>query len=221
MPIYILWPSLWGLLWSCLDFNSFQINAVSSVSLTSAIVSSIAVYQYKWAVSRVVVTNLYSSNTFHWEETHFAYKNATLKLDDQENTSVAIGSLIAIVSTIEVVFAVCAAWSSDSLYQPTQENQVSQVCDISYGATRNKFNTMAQKIKPIRIQGVVNSMVLHRNFPSRVAHVSYCLCWPLSSLSISSYWTKGRTIQGVIATSAKWNYERDFSLNCTPLGPCL
>ena len=146
MPIYILWPSLWGLLWSCLDFNSFQINAVSSVSLTSAIVSSIAVYQYKWAVSRVVVTNLYSSNTFHWEETHFAYKNATLKLDDQENTSVAIGSLIAIVSTIEVAFAVCAAWSSDSFYQPTQENQVSQVCDISYGATRNKFNTMAQKI---------------------------------------------------------------------------
>ena len=146
MPIYILWPSLWGLLWSCLDFNSFQINAVSSVSLTSAIVSSIAVYQYKWAVSRVVVSNLYSSNTFLWEETHFADKNATLKLDDQENTSVAISSLIAIVSTVEVVFAVCAAWSSDSLYQPTQENQVSQVCDISYGATRNKFNTMAQKI---------------------------------------------------------------------------
>ena len=103
-------------------------------------------YQYKWAVDRVLGNNLYSSNRFLWEETLFADKNATFKLDDQANTSIAISSLIAIVSTIEVAFAVCAAWSSDSLHQPTQENQVSQVCDISYGATRNKFNTMAQKI---------------------------------------------------------------------------
>ena len=142
----MLWPSSWGLLWSRLLSNSFQINAVSSVSLTSAIVSSITVYQYKFAVSRVLVVNIYYSNSFHWEETHFVDKDAALRLTDQENTSVAISSLIAIVSTIEVALAVCAAWCSDSLYQPTQENQVSQVCDLSYGATRNNFHTMAQKI---------------------------------------------------------------------------
>ena len=113
------------------------------MSLTSAIVSSIAVYEYKLAVSRVLVSNLYSINTFLLEETHFVDKDATLKLTDQENTSVAISSLIAIVSTIEVALAVCAAWISNSLYRPPEENQVSQVCDISYGATRNNFHTMA------------------------------------------------------------------------------
>jgi len=45
---------------------------------------------------------------------------------------VAISSLVAIFSTIEVALAVCAAWISDSLYQPPQENQVSQVCDVSH-----------------------------------------------------------------------------------------
>ena len=126
-----------------LRFNSFQMNAVSSVSLTSAIVSGIAVYQYRWVVSRVLVSNLYRANEFDWKQSHFADKDARLELTEQENTTVAISSLIAIVSTIEVAIAVCAAWSSDSLYQPPDENQVSQVCDKSYGATRNNFHTMA------------------------------------------------------------------------------
>ena len=126
-----------------LRFNSFQMNAVSSVSLTSAIVSGIAVYQYRWVVSRVLVSNLYRANEFDWDQSHFADKDARLELTEQENTTVAISSLIAIVSSIEVAIAVCAAWSSDSLYQPPDENQVSQVCDKSYGATRNNFHTMA------------------------------------------------------------------------------
>ena len=126
-----------------LRFNSFQMNAVSSVSLTSAIVSGIAVYQYRWVVSVVLVSNLYRTNTIDRGQPHFADKDARLELTEQENTTVAISSLIAIVSIIEVALAVCAAWSSDSLYQPTQENQVSQVCNISYGATRNNFHTMA------------------------------------------------------------------------------
>ena len=39
-------------------------------------------------------------------------------------------------------------------------------------------------------------MVLHLTFSSRVAHVLLCICWPLSSLSISnSYWTDWSLIQ--------------------------
>ena len=106
--------------------------------MTSAIVSGIAVYQYQWAVDRVLVSNLYHANKFGWKETHFADKDALLELTEQENTTVAISSLIAIVSIIEVAIAVCAAWSSDSLYQPPDENQVSQVCDRSCGATTEK-----------------------------------------------------------------------------------
>ena len=101
--------------------------------MTSAIVSGIAVYQYKWTVDIVLVSNLYHANAFDWAD-----KDALLELTEQENTTVAISSLIAIVSTIEVAIAVCAAWSSDSLYQPPDENQVSQVCDKSRGSTTEK-----------------------------------------------------------------------------------
>ena len=105
--------------------------------MTSAIVSSIIVFEYKWAVSTVLISNLYSVSTAG----HFVDKNAPLELTDQENTMLAISSLVVIFSTIEVALAACAAWSSDSLYQPTQENQVSQVSDISY--TRKYFHIMA------------------------------------------------------------------------------
>ena len=107
-------------------------NAVSSVSKTSAIVSGIAVYQYKWAVSSVLEFNLYFSDilAMHFKDTLVAKKDASPKLTDQENTTLAISSLVVIFSTIEVALAVCAAWSSDSLYRPTQESQVSQVFDI-------------------------------------------------------------------------------------------
>ena len=111
--------------------------------MTSAIVSGITVYQYKWAVGRILVANLYSAGMYR-EVTDFANKDVPLKLTDQENTVVAISSLVAIFSTIEVALAVCAAWISDSLLQPPQENQISQVCEgISFGDTRNNFHTMA------------------------------------------------------------------------------
>ena len=48
-------------------------------------------------------------------------------LTDQENTAVAISSLVVIFSTIEISLAVCGAWSSDPPYQSPQQNQVSQV----------------------------------------------------------------------------------------------
>ena len=147
------------------------------MSLTSAIVSGITVYEYKWAVNGILARNLYSVITSDWGDTHFVDKDAPLELNDQENTMVAISSLIVIVSTIEVALAVCAAWSSDSLYQPTQEHQVSQVCDISYGATMISFISWHKKFSESKyMKVVVYSMVLHRNFPSHVAHVSHCLC---------------------------------------------
>jgi len=64
------------------------------------------------------------------EDPHFASKDAPLQLTDQEITAVAISSLVVIFSTIEVALAVCAAWISDSLFQPLQENQISQVCKV-------------------------------------------------------------------------------------------
>ena len=111
--------------------------------MTSVIVSGITAYRYKWAVGSVLVANLYSASTY-LEVTNFASKDVALKLTDQEKTVVAISSLVAIFSTIEVALAVCAAWISDSLYQPPQENQVSQVCEVLYLLeTRNNFHIMA------------------------------------------------------------------------------
>lgn len=120
-------------------FYSFQINALSSVSMTSAIVSGLTVYRYQHAVHSILVTNFVSSMGFG-KFTHFLDKDAPLKLTDQENTTVAITSLVAVFSIIEVALAVCAAWSSDSLYQIPQGNQISQVCEvfISHGGTRKK-----------------------------------------------------------------------------------
>ena len=153
------------------------------MSLTSAIVSGITAYEYRWPVNRVLASNLYTVIiTADWGDTHFVDKDASLELTDQENTTVAISSLIAIVSTIEVALAVCAAWSSDSLYQPTQEHQVSQVCDISYGATMISFISWHIKFSQSKyMKVVVYSMVLHRNFPSRVAPT--CTCVALSVLT--------------------------------------
>ena len=147
------------------------------MSLTSAIVSGITAYKYRWAVNRVLTSNLFTVIIMtDWRGTLFADKDASPELTDQENTTVAISSLIAIVSTIEVALAVCAAWSSDSLYQPTQEHQVSQVCDISYGATMISFISWHIKFSQSKyMKVVVSSMVLHRNFPSRVAHACVAL----------------------------------------------
>ena len=97
--------------------------------MTSVIVSAITVYQYKWAVGRILVANLFSISS-DWDDTHFVSKDAPLELNDQENTAVAISSLVAIFSIIEVALAVCAVWISDSLFQPPQENQIRQVCEV-------------------------------------------------------------------------------------------
>ncbi|XP_068750106.1 uncharacterized protein [Montipora capricornis] len=103
--------------------SSTLINAVSSVSMTSVIVSGITAFQYIWTVNRVLADNLWS--------TSFVNKDAALKLTDQENTAVAISSLVAIFCITEVALAVCAAWISDSLFQPPQENQVSQARNVN------------------------------------------------------------------------------------------
>ena len=98
--------------------------------MTTVIVSAITVYQYKWAVSRVLIAKLYESKIHGRGDTHFASKDAPLELTDQENTTVAISSLVVIFSIFEVALAVCAAWISDSFFQPLQENQFSQVCEV-------------------------------------------------------------------------------------------
>ncbi|XP_068750107.1 uncharacterized protein [Montipora capricornis] len=100
--------------------SSTLINAVSSVSMTSVIVSGITAFQYIWTVNRVLAVNLLRTR-----------KDAALKLTDQENTAVAISSLVAIFCITEVALAVCAAWISDSLFQPPQENQVSQARNVN------------------------------------------------------------------------------------------
>ena len=101
--------------------------------MTSVIVSGIIAYQYIWVVRAVLFNNLiYSSITTNWPYPRFVKKDAALKLADQENTVVAISSLIAVFCITEVALAVCAAWISDSLFQPPQENQVSQVCQVIY-----------------------------------------------------------------------------------------
>ncbi|XP_068681241.1 uncharacterized protein [Montipora foliosa] len=76
----------------------------------------------------VLNDNLHSSITTNWRYPPFVKKDAALKLTDQENTVVAaISSLVIIFCITEVALAVCAAWISDSLFQPPQENQISQV----------------------------------------------------------------------------------------------
>ncbi|XP_068681238.1 uncharacterized protein [Montipora foliosa] len=100
--------------------SSTLINAVSSVSMTSVIVSGITAFQYIWTVNRVLAVNPLRTR-----------KDAALKLTDQENTAVAISSLVAIFCITEVALAVCAAWISDSLFQPPQENQVSQARNVN------------------------------------------------------------------------------------------
>jgi len=131
--------------------SSTLINAVSSVSMTSAIVSGITVYEYKWAVGRVLVANLVATITTEWDDVHFADKDAALKLTDQENTAVAISSLIAIFSTIEVALALCAAWISDSLYQPPQENQISQARNVNnqFGAGQIPVHPPYTAVQPM------------------------------------------------------------------------
>ena len=100
--------------------------------MTSVIVSGITANKYIYAVQAVLVDNLYSSITTNSLDPPFFEKDAALKLADQENTAVAISSLIAVFCITEVALAVCAAWISDSLFQPPQENQVSQVCQVIY-----------------------------------------------------------------------------------------
>ncbi|XP_068750100.1 uncharacterized protein [Montipora capricornis] len=105
--------------------SSTLINAVSSMSMTSVIVSGITANKYIWVVESVLTSNLYSST--NWRYPPFVKKDAAIKLTYQENTAVAVSSFVAIFCITEVALAVCAAWISDSLFQPPQESQISQV----------------------------------------------------------------------------------------------
>ena len=98
--------------------------------MTCALVSGVTLYHYQLSLWDVLIENLYQSESVHWDRPHFVPKDAPLKLTDQENTAVAISSLVVIFSTIEIVLAVCGAWSSDPPYQSPQHNQVSQVCVV-------------------------------------------------------------------------------------------
>ena len=97
--------------------------------MTSSVVSGLTVDQYKWAMSRILDFNLFFTSPTDFQDTHFADNDAPLKLNDHENTALAISSLIVIICTIEVALSICAAWSSDSLYQQPQGDQISQVSD--------------------------------------------------------------------------------------------
>ena len=98
--------------------------------MTCVIVSGITVYHYQLSLRSVVFENLFPKVIADRDGTFFVNKDEPLKLTDQENTAVAITSLIVIFSIVEIALAVCGAWSSDSPYQPPQGNQVSQVCEV-------------------------------------------------------------------------------------------
>ena len=98
------------------------------MSLACAVVSAVTVYHYGWAINQVQATSLYSSTRRSIRSTYFVDEDTKLKLSDQENTMVAISSLVVIFCIIEIALAVGSASSSDSSYQPPQENQVSQAC---------------------------------------------------------------------------------------------
>ena len=95
--------------------------------MTSAIVSGVTVYHYQFGLWILLTGNLSHAV---WDGPGFVAKDAPVKLTDQENTAVAIASLVVIFSTIEVALAVCGAWSSDLPHQTPQRNQVSQVCVV-------------------------------------------------------------------------------------------
>lgn len=108
--------------------------------MTCAIVSGVTVFHYQLSLSGLVFENLFPKMIADWDGTFFVNKDEPLKFTDQENTAVAITSLVVIFSIIEVALAVCGAWSSDSPYQPPQGNQVSQVCEvISLCLINNKY----------------------------------------------------------------------------------
>jgi len=119
--------------------------------MTSVIVSAITVYKYQSAVHTVLVAHIHflavwEDWDWNWENPYFASKDTALELTDHGNTAVAISSLVVICSIIEVALAVCAAWISDSLFQPLQENQISQVCEgiyTSFEDTRNNYHIIS------------------------------------------------------------------------------
>ena len=98
--------------------------------MTCALVSGVTLYHYQLSLWDVLIENLYQSESVDWDRPHFVPKDAPLKWTDQENTAVAINSLVVIFSTIDIALAVCGAWSSDPPYQFPQHNQVSQVCVV-------------------------------------------------------------------------------------------
>ena len=100
--------------------------------MTCALVSEVTLYHYQCSLWDVLTENLWHSHSENedWRQSPFVPKDAPLKLTDQENTAVAISSLVVIFSTIEISLAVCGAWSSDPPYQSPQQNQVSQVCVV-------------------------------------------------------------------------------------------
>ena len=98
------------------------------MSLACAVLSALTLLPYHLAISGVL-----SGNLFHDQDSSTAYfisRGKFPELTDQENTMIAISTLVLIFSIIEIAVAVGSAGISDSCYQPphAQESQVSPVC---------------------------------------------------------------------------------------------
>lgn len=153
--------------------------------MTSVIVSIITVCEYQWTVEGLLTTSLIPSDSSVWEEPRFANKDIAVKLTDQENIAVAISSLVVIFSIMEIALAVCAAWISDSLFQPLQKNQISQVCEVKqlWGIREITIIPGHKRFGQLECKrSVAYSMV--SAFLLSVARVSHRLCWSLYSLSV-------------------------------------
>ncbi|XP_068680138.1 uncharacterized protein, partial [Montipora foliosa] len=154
IAVLVLSAGIMGLALSTSAIHSLTlIMALRSVSMACALVSVITECIYSSAVTSLVrskymrstakltkikyteqeKTMLGISHNADWRRSPFVPRtgqDAPLKLIDQENTAVAISSLVVIFSTIEISLAVCGAWSSDPPYQSPQQNQVSQAGNV-------------------------------------------------------------------------------------------
>lgn len=98
------------------------INWLTSISIASVVVSAVVLEAYSWALKALLgfKYNKYDNTEgfpFFWA------KDTKIKFEDQENTMIAIHTLIVIFTICEIILAVATARSSETGRQSPQENQ--------------------------------------------------------------------------------------------------
>lgn len=98
------------------------INWLTSISIASVVVSAVVLEAYSWALKALLgfKYDKYDNTEgfpFFWA------KDTKIKFEDQENTMIAIHTLIVIFTICEIILAVATARSSETGRQSPQENQ--------------------------------------------------------------------------------------------------